>query len=104
MYNKENIPYLEMGGSFLLGLAIGFALKKSFKIGLIILGLGLIFVFVLENQGILTLNEDSLNAQLSHVIEQSKFMMAFIKDRMGEYKTTGILSAVAGFGIGLKIG
>jgi len=104
MYDKENIPYLEMGGSFLLGLAIGFALKKSFKIGLIILGLGLIFVFVLENQGILTLNEDSLNAQLSHVIEQSKFMMAFIKDRMGEYKTTGILSAVAGFGIGLKIG
>jgi len=104
MYDKENIPYLEMGGSFLLGLAIGFALKKSFKIGLIILGLGLIFVFVLENQGILTLNEDSLNAQLSHVIEQSKLVMAFIKDRMGEYKTTGILSAVAGFGIGLKIG
>lgn len=104
MYNKENIPYLEMGGSFLLGLAIGFALKKSFKIGLIILGLGLIFVFVLENQGILTLNEDSLNAQLSHVIEQSKLVIAFIKDRMGEYKTTGILSAVAGFGVGLKIG
>jgi len=104
MYDKENIPYLEMGGSFLLGLAIGFALKKSFKIGLIILGLGFIFVFVLENQGILTLNEDSLNAQLSHVIEQSKFMIAFIKDRMGEYKTTGTLSAVAGFGVGLKIG
>ena len=31
------IPYLDMGTSFLIGLAVGFFIKKSFKIGLFIL-------------------------------------------------------------------
>ena len=105
MNDKEMItPYLNMGGSFLLGLSIGFALKKSLKVLILIFGLGAIFIFLLEHQGIVTLNEDTLSTQISYVAEQMKNMIALLKARLGEYQTSGTMSAVAGFVVGLKVG
>ncbi|MFK5976494.1 MAG: FUN14 domain-containing protein [Sulfurovum sp.] len=105
MNDKEMMmPYINMGGSFLLGLSIGFAIKKSLKIILFIFGFGAVFIFLLEHQGIVTLNEDILNSQIGYLAEQFKMMIAFLKDRLGEYKTAGTMSAVAGFLVGLKIG
>ena len=100
----DTIPYTNMGGSFLLGLSIGYALKKSFKILLVIFGLGFTFVFVLEYYHIITLNQDILNSHLSIIIEHAKTYTVMLKDRLGEYKTEGILGAVAGFVMGIKIG
>ena len=105
MNDKEMIiPYLNMGGSFLLGLSIGFALKKSLKVLIFVFGLGAVFIFFLEHQGVVTINEDILNSQIGYFAEQFKMMIAFLKARLGEYKTAGTMSAVAGFVVGLKIG
>lgn len=100
----DTIPYTNIGGSFLLGLSIGYALKKSFKILLVIFGLGFTFVFALEHYSIITLNQDILNSHLSTVIEHTKTYTVMLKDRLGEYNTEGILGAGAGFLAGLKIG
>lgn len=104
MNDKEMLPYFDMGASFVLGLAIGFAIKKSIKIVLFILGFGALLIFLLESQGVLILNEDMMNTQISHSVEQFKLLIGLIKERLGEYKTAGTMSAVAGFLVGLKIG
>ena len=100
----EGLPYLEMGGGFLIGLAIGYVLKKSFKILLILLGISLITIFVLESKGVITLNEAGLQESVSGGMEMFKHFAGFLKDRLSNFEVTSGLSAVAGFVVGLKMG
>ncbi len=105
MNDKEMmLPYLNIGASFFLGLSIGFAIKKSLKIFIFIFGLGAVVIFLLEHQGIVTLNEDILNSQIGYLSDEFMMLIEFLKVRLGEYKTVGTMSAVAGFVVGLKIG
>lgn len=100
----ENIiPHLlEMGGAFLLGFAVGVALKKSFKVLIILLGLGLIFVFSLEHQNILTINNDNLQ-QFGGLIEKNlKELSSFLKSKMESFEVLGGVGAIAGFIAGIK--
>ncbi len=104
MPEKTMIPYLEMGGAFVLGLSIGYAIKKSFKVLLLVLGLGLIFVFLLENQGAITINEAMLQSKIELGMDSFQAMLVYFKERLGEYTAMGSMSAVAGFLVGLKLG
>ena len=99
-----HIPYLEMGSGFMMGLSVGYVVKKSFKLMLLLMGLALIAVFVLDNQGIITLNESSLDQQVSLSTEAFKHFVLFLKDRLAALKVAGGASAIAGFVVGLKIG
>jgi len=99
-----HIPYLEMGSGFMMGLSVGYVVKKSFKLMLLLMGLAIIGVFVLENQGIITLNESSLDQQVSLGTEAFKHFVLFLKDRLAALKVAGGASAVAGFVVGLKMG
>jgi len=99
-----NIPYLEMGSGFMMGLSVGYVVKKSFKLLLLLMGLALIAMFVLENQGIITLNESSLDQQVALGTETFKHFLFFLKDRLAALKVAGGASAVAGFVVGLKMG
>ena len=47
--HSSPFPFLEMGTSFVIGLAIGYFFKKFFKILLLLLGLGIVVLFVLES-------------------------------------------------------
>ena len=100
----SDISYLEMGSGFLIGLSIGYVLKKSFKIMLFLLGLTVILLFVLENQHIITIDEKSLEQSVSHWSENFKYFMIFLQERVSKLHTTGTLSAGAGFLVGLKVG
>ncbi len=100
----EGLPYLEMGGGFLIGLSIGYVLKKSFKILLILLGISLITIFVLESQGVISLNEASLQESVSSGMEVFKHFALFLKARLEQFQVSSGLSAVAGFVVGLKMG
>ncbi len=100
----SNLPYLEMGSGFLIGLSIGYVLKKSFKIMLFLLGLTVILLFVLENQHIITIDEKSLEQSVSHWSESFKYFVIFLQERVTRLHTTGTLSAGAGFLLGLKVG
>ncbi|WP_300363138.1 FUN14 domain-containing protein [Hydrogenimonas sp.] len=99
-----DLPYLDMGSGFVIGLAVGYFLKKSFKLLLLLLGIALVLMFALEHYGIVSINE----AGLEHTVEAGtgtfKQFALFLKERLSEFGFAGSASAVGGFAIGLKIG
>jgi uncharacterized membrane protein (Fun14 family) len=97
-------PYLDMGTSFVIGLAIGFFMKKFFKLLLLLLGFGLVILFVMESQGISTVNEQALDAGVSSGIDSFKGLAAMLKERLSNMTITTGAGAVAGFFVGLKLG
>ena len=99
-----HLPYLEMGSGFIMGLSVGYVVKKSFKLMLLLMGLALIGVFVLQAKGIITLNESSLDQNVSWIVAGFKHFVLFLKDRLAALKVAGGASAVAGFVVGLKMG
>lgn len=96
------IPYLEMGTGFIIGLAVGFFIKKSFKIVLFILGFALVVTFYMESQGIFTINEQVLEQQIASGAEYFDYLVVALKERVTSLESG--VSAGAGFLVGLKIG
>jgi uncharacterized membrane protein (Fun14 family) len=97
-------PFLDMGTHFVIGLAVGYFLKKFFKFLLIFLGLGLVILFVMESQGISTVNEDALTSGVSHGVDSFKGLTSMLQDRLSHMKLSSGAGAVAGFFAGLKFG
>jgi uncharacterized membrane protein (Fun14 family) len=93
-----------MGSGFMIGMSVGYVVKKSFKLLLFLLGISVIAIFVLERQGILVLNESALDQNVSLGLESFKLFVAFLKERLAALKLAGGVSAVAGFVAGLKMG
>ena len=102
--DKLNLPYLEMGSGFMMGMSVGYVLKKSFKLLLFLTGLAVIAVFVLEQKGIIVLNEQALDQNVSMGMEVFKTFGLWLKERLASLKVAGGASAVAGFLVGLKMG
>lgn len=100
----KELPYLDMGSAFMIGLAVGYFLKKSFKLMLILLGMSVVVLFVMESQHLISINEDGLERTVSVGISYFKEFAFFLKERLSRLKTSGSVSAVAGFFVGLKMG
>ena len=98
------LPYLEMGSGFLIGLSVGYFLKKSFKVLLLLMGLIIVALFVLENQGVVVINEAGLDKTVTAGANTFKVFANFLKERLGEFTFAGGGSAIAGFITGLKWG
>jgi len=96
------LPYLEMGSSFVIGLAVGFFIKKSFKMVLFILGFALIISFYMESQGIFTINDKVLEESISNGMQYFDYLVAAVKERITSFQSG--VGAVAGFVVGLKLG
>jgi uncharacterized membrane protein (Fun14 family) len=97
-------PFLEMGTSFIIGLAIGYFFKKFFKFLLLILGLGLVILFVLESQGTIHVDDKMIESGVSTGIDSFNGLLTMAKDRLSSMKLSSGASAVAGFFAGLKFG
>ncbi|MCH9741238.1 MAG: FUN14 domain-containing protein [Epsilonproteobacteria bacterium] len=102
--DQNAFPFLEMGTSFVIGLAIGYFMKKFFKILLLILGLGLVILFVMESQGVSTVNEQALENGVSAGVDSFKGLVTMLKDRLSSMNLSSGAGAVAGFFAGLKFG
>ncbi len=100
----SELPWLHMGGAFLSGLAVGYALKKSFKILLLITGFILITIYLFESQHILKIDDSALSQSIAHLGEGFNHLAHFLKNRLALLKVTEGGSAIAGFFLGLKIG
>ena len=96
------LPYMEMGSSFIIGLAVGFFIKKSFKMVLFILGFALIITFYMESQGIFTINDQVLEESIANGSKYFDFLVASVKERITSFQSG--VGALAGFVVGLKLG
>jgi uncharacterized membrane protein (Fun14 family) len=99
---ESPLAYLEMGTGFIIGLAVGYFIKKSFKAVLFILGFALIITFYMESQGIFIINEQVLEASISSGAEYFEYMVASIKERITGFQSG--IGAGTGFLVGIKIG
>ena len=103
MNESTTIPFLHLGGAFVVGLSLGFLLKKTFKIGLFVLGLVILLFFAAEHYDLITINETKITDMVDSGIQAAKSTSFFIKERLSSFTAKG-LTAVAGFATGLKIG
>jgi len=100
----SDLPYLQMGGGFTIGLAVGYVLKKSFKILLFLLGVTLIALFALEHYHLISVNDSGLEDAVASGTTTFKHVAVFLKERLEQSGFAGGGSAIAGFLVGLKIG
>lgn len=97
-------PFLDMGTSFVIGLAIGYFLKKSFKFLLILLGLGLVVLFILESKGMFHVDDQAIQNGVSSGVDSFQNIVSMLKDRLSHMELTTGAGAIAGFFAGLKFG
>ncbi len=102
--DKLELPYLQMGEGFIIGLSVGYAIKKSFKIVLFFTGIIVIGMFLLENQHIISINEEGLQRYIGSGTDAFKWLFTFIKDRLSSLSFAGAGSTMLGFAAGLKMG
>lgn len=95
-----SIP-LEIGGAFLVGMALGYFFKKAFKITLFFSGAIVALLIYLEYKGIITINKEALEHIAKGGSDILKGAYIFIKNWLIDFKTA---SAGVGFIAGLKIG
>ncbi|CAA6806864.1 MAG: Unknown protein [uncultured Sulfurovum sp.] len=100
--SESPLAYLEMGTGFIIGLAVGFFIKKSFKAVLFILGFALIVTFYMESQGIFTINQEVLEQNIAAGSEYMEYLVSALQERVTSFQSG--IGAGAGFLVGLKIG
>ncbi|MBD3794755.1 MAG: FUN14 domain-containing protein [Epsilonproteobacteria bacterium] len=102
--DNGGIGFLDLGTSFVIGLAVGFFLKKSIKMALFVLGFILVAMFLMESNGMLSVNETTLEHTVGGGIDLVQSLASFLKNRLDAMTFGKAGSAVAGFFVGLKIG
>jgi len=102
--NNGGIGFLDLGSSFVIGLAVGFFLKKSLKIALFVFGFLFVMMFVMEGQGLFDVDEKSLEHGVNGGINAFQSLAIFLKERLSAMTFGKAGSAVAGFFVGLKMG
>jgi len=93
-------PFLEMGTSFVIGLAIGYVVKKSFKILLFMLGAGLIFLYLSGAD----INGQDLENKVSDGVNMFQSFSGKLKAWLSELELSSKAGAIAGFFAGIKFG
>jgi uncharacterized membrane protein (Fun14 family) len=93
--------FLKMGFSFMVGLAMGFALKVAFKIALLVIGLVLLGLFGLQFAGVAHVEwtglETHYNGWASWMAASAGVFFGFVGDNL-----TSAASFLAGLAVGLK--
>ena len=96
-FSPENL--LNLGFSFIVGLAVGYAFKIAFKVALIGGGLLLIALFALQHAGLIGINWVGMEAGYDSFAAWFGAYASALKDLM-----TQNLSNAAAFGAGLLLG
>ncbi len=100
----NNISLGQMGAGFLLGLSVGFFFKKSFKIMLFFLGLGVVVLFLLDSNNIVTVNSDTILGTFDKIALMLKHFATFLQHKLSNLELEGGAGAIAGFLVGIKAG
>ena len=94
--------FLRMGFSFIVGLAVGYALKIAFKIALVVGGIILVALFSLQFAGLVDVNwggvETQYNGWTDWVALRGGMLLDFMADNL-----SSAVSFLAGLALGLKL-
>ena len=91
--------FLQMGFSFIVGLAVGFALKIAFKIALVVGGVLLVALFALQYAGLIDINWVEMESSYNGFAAWLGAYAGGLKDFMADH-----LSNTASFLGGLVVG
>jgi uncharacterized membrane protein (Fun14 family) len=94
--------FLEMGFSFIVGLAVGFALKIAFKIALVLGGALLVVLFALQYAGLIDINWAGMESNYDGLVDWLGAYAGGLKDFMAE-NLSNTASFTAGLLVGLKL-
>jgi uncharacterized membrane protein (Fun14 family) len=94
--------FLRLGFSFLVGLAVGFALKVTFKIAIAVVGLILLGVFGLQYAGLVDVNWSGVEVQYDTWADWLRVQGAAFLDFVQANLSSGA-SFLAGLALGLKL-
>jgi uncharacterized membrane protein (Fun14 family) len=94
--------FLKLGFSFMVGLALGFALKMAFKLVLLVVGLILLGVFALQYAGILDVNWSGLEIHYNGWVDWLTVNAGAFFDFIGG-NLTSAASFMAGVVMGLRL-
>lgn len=94
---------INIGAPLLMGMAVGYFIKKTLKLGLFLLGLSIVGLFVAGYYGLIQIS----GPELTHAVETGTSAVnrfgSFLINTLSGLGGVG-LGGVAGFFIGLKMG
>jgi len=99
-----DLPYLDMGTGFLIGMAVGYFVKKSFLMVLLLAGAVIALLFGLEQIHILHIDQQQLQSTVAEGSNWLKTAYLSLKERVSQFGKAGSGSAAVGFFVGLKMG
>jgi len=91
--------FLQLGFSFMVGLAIGYALKVAFKVALVVGGLLLLLLFSLQYSDIIKVNLAGMESNYGDFVNWLTAYSGMLKDFIADN-----LSSAASFTAGLLLG
>ncbi len=100
----DNLNISELSSTFLLGLSVGYFIKKGFKITLFIFGLLTIILFWIKSQQIIEINNSTILNIFDIISEVLKSSYNFVYTHIKSLEPLGGASVIVGFLTGLKIG
>lgn len=94
---------INVGAPFLIGLAVGYFIKKMLKVGLFLLGLSIVVLLVSSHYGFIEINGANLTDSVQQGTGSINDFGSFLMDSLVGLGGVGI-SGGAGFVAGLKLG
>ncbi len=94
--------FLKLGFSFMVGLAVGYALKIAFKLALVVIGVILIGIFALQYAGIAHVDWSGMEGQYDTWAGWLSLNGGAFLDFIG-HNLSNSASFIAGLALGLKI-
>ena len=98
------IPFGKISTGFFIGLAVGYFLKKSLKLVLLLFGLLIVVLFALQSHDIIHINNGGLIGNANKLVALLKGVGSFAKENLSFLQVSGASGAMAGFFSGLKLG
>ncbi|MCX7073274.1 MAG: FUN14 domain-containing protein [Methylococcales bacterium] len=92
-----------VGAPFILGLTVGYFVKKMLRIALFLSGGIVVILFIAEYYGVVNITDTQLLHATDIAASAAKDSSDFLLDRLSRFTVKGV-SATGGFVIGFKMG
>jgi len=100
----KDITSTKFGASFIFGFVVGYLLKKSIKLMLLVIVIGVIALFWLDDNRLQEIKNIDFATSFDRSVELFKMFGNFIYEKIGGIDQSSGIGLIAGFLVGLKFG